>query len=929
MSMRFNYFDVNVNYAMRYSDGVLNITSGGLTVDMPPFDGTVTSLDDGKDLKNGKYFYFNCGTAVTLQTIDGSTKFAINGAVSYTTPANVNFKITYYNGLWYITYYDVPPSTGVGTVTNVGTAGLISGGPITTTGTITTSMNTNRLVGRSTAGVGIMEEITLGTNLSITGGTLNAAASTPGTPLNSVQWNNGGAFAGFTGSDLSAGVFRIDDGRFLIRNQIDATKRFQILCSNYTTGVVATIDGTLTASRTISLPDASGIIVLNTNTATVTSKTFDNTNTYFAREDRFTLQNNTDTTKQVVFRLNNITTATTRTYTCPDATGFLVIDVATQTLTNKTFDTTTTIDIFDSRLTIHDNLDTTKLLQFELSSIATATTRTVTIPNLTGIMALTTGAQTFSNKTHDNSNIYTIRDDRLTLQDDADNTKQAVFQLSAIATGTTRTFAWPNVNGTVVTTGDTGTVSFTMMQSLSATSRLLGSSSTTTPVQEITLGTNLSMSGTTLNASGSGAPGGATTQVQFNNAGAFDGNANFIWDNTNSKLNLLGAGTAALPTLGIGSATSGIYYPLADQLGFATAGVLRFRLDATSFRSNTTGGAIVRSAAGGVSTPVFSFQGDTNTGIWNSAPDTMAFSCGGATIFGINDAGSFFGPVSNSVYLKSAAGTAALPSYTFVNDTDTGIYCNSANTIKWTTAGAQKGTIDTNGLMFIGGTTAPTAYVHAAASTTTAASLRLTTGTAPTTPNDGDAWNDSTQKALQTFLDGIKQTQVGCIFTQTADQTVTNTTTETTALGTGVGTKTLPANFFVPGKTIRLRVGGVYSTPGLSTPSVIVRVKYGSTVLASVTTTSLLSGASALRFDGEVLITCRTTGATGTVITDGDIEYLTGITGTLAVEPLNNSGNTTTIDTTTSNALDVTVQWDSATATRIAKATACFIEVLN
>jgi hypothetical protein len=47
-------------------------------------------------------------------------------------------------------------------------------------------------------------------------------------------------------------------------------------------------------------------------------------------------------------------------------------------------------------------------------------------------------------------------------------------------------------------------VTYAKMQAISATSRLLGSSSTTTPVQEITLGTNLSMSGTTLNATGGG-----------------------------------------------------------------------------------------------------------------------------------------------------------------------------------------------------------------------------------------------------------------------------------------------------------------------------------------------------------------------------------------------------------------------------------------
>jgi len=73
------------------------------------------------------------------------------------------------------------PGGGTGTVTSVGTTGLISGGTITSSGTITTSMNTNKLVGRSTAGTGIMEEITVGSGLTLTGGTLNNTA-TP-TPL--------------------------------------------------------------------------------------------------------------------------------------------------------------------------------------------------------------------------------------------------------------------------------------------------------------------------------------------------------------------------------------------------------------------------------------------------------------------------------------------------------------------------------------------------------------------------------------------------------------------------------------------------------------------------------------------------------------------------------------------------------------------------
>jgi hypothetical protein len=77
--------------------------------------------------------------------------------------------------------YAIPASAlagggGGGGITLINTAGLISGGPISTTGTITTSMATNRLVGRYTAGPGVMEQITLGPTLTISaGGVLNAA----------------------------------------------------------------------------------------------------------------------------------------------------------------------------------------------------------------------------------------------------------------------------------------------------------------------------------------------------------------------------------------------------------------------------------------------------------------------------------------------------------------------------------------------------------------------------------------------------------------------------------------------------------------------------------------------------------------------------------------------------------------------------------
>lgn len=62
------------------------------------------------------------------------------------------------------------------------------------------AMAANKLLGRATAGTGTIEEITLGTNLSFTGTTLDAAGGSPSAPSGSVQYNNGsfGGDASFT-----------------------------------------------------------------------------------------------------------------------------------------------------------------------------------------------------------------------------------------------------------------------------------------------------------------------------------------------------------------------------------------------------------------------------------------------------------------------------------------------------------------------------------------------------------------------------------------------------------------------------------------------------------------------------------------------------------------------------------------------------------
>lgn len=82
------------------------------------------------------------------------------------------------------------------------------------------------------------------------------------------------------------------------------------------------------------------------------------------------------------------------------------------------------------------------------------------------------------------------------------NTGDQTITLTSDVTGSgTSSFA---------TTIANNAVTYAKMQAVSATSKLLGSSSTTTPVQEITIGTGLTLTGTTLTAAGTG---GTVTSV--------------------------------------------------------------------------------------------------------------------------------------------------------------------------------------------------------------------------------------------------------------------------------------------------------------------------------------------------------------------------------------------------------------------------------
>lgn len=146
------------------------------------------------------------------------------------------------------------------------------------------------------------------------------------------------------------------------------------------TGAI-TVTGNLTVNGTASFGGA-GAGVTTDGTQTLTNKTIDTAGPNTLKVNGNTLS----------------ASAGTGTITFPNTTATLVGRDTTDTLTNKTLTSPTlnggtlntpTINVNANVLSIRDNTDTTKILKFDVSGVTTGTTRTLTVPNASGTLVLT------------------------------------------------------------------------------------------------------------------------------------------------------------------------------------------------------------------------------------------------------------------------------------------------------------------------------------------------------------------------------------------------------------------------------------------------------------------------------------------------------------------------------------------------------------
>ncbi len=158
------------------------------------------------------------------------------------------------------------------------------------------------------------------------------------------------------------------------------------------------------------------------------------------------------------------------------------------------------------------------------------------------------------------------------------------------------------------------------------------------------------------------------------------------WSTTHVDKVLGSNKSAATPTYAFETdTTSGMYLAASNQLGFSLGAVNVSTWAATGI----TNALVLQGPNGGAAAPTYSFSGDTNTGIYSTGADGLGFSAGGSVRAFIST--TIF---NSNVQFNGIDGTAATPSYAWLNDQNTGMYLVAGSQIGFSTISTLRLTIN-------------------------------------------------------------------------------------------------------------------------------------------------------------------------------------------------------------------------------------------
>lgn len=188
------------------------------------------------------------------------------------------------------------------------------------------------------------------------------------------------------------------------------------------------------------------------------------------------------------------------------------------------------------------------------------------------------------------------------------------------------------------------------------------------------------------------------------------------------------------------------------------------------------------------------------------------------------------------------------------------------------------------------------------------ASSRYPAGVAPTTPVEGDRWNDSVQKCMVSYVGALKRYSSGLLASSAGRAAHSNSTSEAELLlNVSPGTVTLPANFWTVGKIVELEMLGIWSTaavPGTVTVRGIFGL--GPTTLCTSVAFTPTGSISAANWSARIVLRCVSVGAAGTIQCWGRFSY-----GSASADL---ASALTTYNTTAAQDIGFRWQWGTADA---------------